>query len=123
MAGFDVTITIDGLEELTTFLQDKVPNAIMDAVDQSLQDLSDKIMDTTTGLCPVDTGALRDSIDTNINGTTLTAIAGEDYASFVDGGTRFMDAQPFFEEPIMEMEDEFVQDLSDKIQSSLDEIQ
>lgn len=118
MADVTITVKTTGLDEMVTFLNQAETN-ISEVVTNALEELRDDIDNTTTSLCPVDTGALRDSIDIQVSGLTLTAIAGEDYASFVDEGTIYMDAQPFFEDPINEAISNFTQDLEQKIVSSL----
>jgi HK97 gp10 family phage protein len=114
----DITVTVTGFNELGSAL-DESDQALNDGVNEALQELANDIEDRTTALCPVDTGALRDSIDVQVSGDTLTAVAGEDYATFVDEGTRFMDAQPFFEDPIDELVDQFRGDLEQKLGTSL----
>lgn len=46
-------------------------------------------------ICPVDTGALRDSISVEHSGMSAEISANTDYASFVEFGTSKMAAQPF----------------------------
>lgn len=114
----DITITVTGFDEIGNALNES-DQALNDGVNEALQELANDIEDKTTALCPVDTGALQDSIDVQVSGDTLTAVAGEDYATFVDEGTRFMDAQPFFEDPINELVDQFRGDLEQKLSTSL----
>lgn len=116
----DSTITITGIDDIIKFLNETAPEAVTQGVQDALDDLSNDIEDRTTSLCPVRTGALRDSIDVNVTDFTLTAMAGEDYASFVDGGTRFMDAQPFFEDPINTLVEQFEQDIEQMINDALE---
>lgn len=114
----DITVTVTGFDEIGTAL-DTSEQALNDGINEALQELAIDIENKTTALCPVDTGALQDSIDVQVSGDTLTAVAGEDYATFVDEGTRFMDAQPFFEDPIDELVDQFRGDLEQKLSTSL----
>jgi HK97 gp10 family phage protein len=120
MADISITIDIKGFDEFAKAFSEDLPNALKDAVSEALNDLRDQIEEETTSLVPVRTGALRDSIDISTTEDTLTAVAGMDYASFVDLGTRKMDAEPYFTEPIKQAFDDFEQTLEDKIQSSLD---
>lgn len=114
----DIQITATGFTELTTALNAS-DQALNDGINEALQELGNDIMDKTTALCPVDTGALQASIDVNVSGEILTAVAGEDYATFVDQGTSRMDAEPFFEDPIDELVTQFRSDLEQKLASSL----
>lgn len=118
MPDLSIEFTVKGSEELQNFL-DKAPNALTDAIQTALEDLRDEIEQTTTSLCPVDTGALQASIDINVVDYSVECEAGEDYASYVDGGTRFMDAQPFFENPINDAFADFQSKLENEIESSL----
>ena len=54
------------------------------------------------GSVPVDTGALKGSIDANTNGEEVECVAEEDYAQYVEFGTIKMEAQPYFEPAIEE---------------------
>lgn len=52
------------------------------------------------GLCPVDTGFLRDSIDVEWNDGTIKIDIPVDYASYVVEGTRVQDANDFVEDAL-----------------------
>lgn len=54
------------------------------------------------GSVPVDTGALKGSIDANTDGEEVECVAEEDYAQYVEFGTIKMEAQPYFEPAIEE---------------------
>lgn len=54
-------------------------------------------LDTALSLVPVDTGYLRSTINANADGDTCEAEATADYAQYVEYGTVYMDAQPYFE--------------------------
>lgn len=121
MADLSISFTVDNSEEFQSSM-DKASTALTDAVTQALEDLRSEIDETTTNLCPVDTGALQRSIDITVEDFSIFCNAGEEYASYVDGGTRYMDAEPFFENPINDAFSDFQQTLEDMIQSSLDDI-
>ena len=65
--------------------------------------------------CPVDTGRLRGSITTNIistySGETGTNV---EYADYVNSGTRYQQAQPYFDSAVEKNEEKFNEKL-DKI--------
>jgi HK97 gp10 family phage protein len=47
--------------------------------------------------CPVDTGFLRDNIEeSNSNANAIQVSSRADYSIYVEMGTRYMQAQPFF---------------------------
>ena len=68
-------------------------------IDAGVQETAEAIERTATGLVPVDTGALRTSIQVNgAEGTgerTVEAGQGLDYAPFVEYGSSRAPAQPF----------------------------
>lgn len=96
----ETTIEIIGLPKLIQFLNQGAPSKLKQGVNDGLSDLGNQIQNVTTGLCPVDTGALQGSIDISSTEDSITAHVGEDYASYVDEGTSRMSAQPFFTRPI-----------------------
>lgn len=71
--------------------------------------------------CPVDTGRLRGSITTNI----ISAYSGEvgtnvEYAEYVEYGTRYQSAQPYFEPAVEKNEDKFNDALDEIIERLLE---
>ena len=70
-------------------------------------------------LSPVDTGALRDSIDTKFeskgNKYTGYTYSDMDYALYVELGTRFVPPQPFMYPAYQENKDFFIQKLIETI--------
>ena len=91
-----ITITIDGIEHAKTYFSTTLANDIKAAVKEAVDSTAQDIYDTAKRTVPVDTGALRDSIQMETHQDMATVSVGEDYASYVDEGTVFMDAQPFF---------------------------
>lgn len=110
-----IEIEIIGLPQLQTFFGRTAPADIQRGVSEGLESIGKAIENTTKGLCPVDTGALKDSIEVRISGDTLTATAAKDYASYVDEGTSRMSAEPFFTKPI----EGIVQGLNEVIEGAL----
>ena len=89
------------LPEFLEVVGSKAPDAVKESVEKAVNQVADGILNVTTTLCPVDTGALRASISVEVTGgDTIVATADKDYASYVDEGTRFMAAEPFFQKPI-----------------------
>lgn len=65
--------------------------------------------------CPVDTGRLRGSITTNIISTYSGEVGTNvEYAEYVEYGTRYQSAQPYFEPAVETNEDKF-DDVLDEI--------
>ena len=116
----NVTITVSGFSELQAAL---VSEGFANSINIGMSDAANEINAKTTGLCPVDTGALQGSISVTASGTEIHAEASEDYASYVDEGTYKMDAQPFFAEPIDDyVTNELPGTLERSIESFLDTI-
>lgn len=69
-------------------------------VEEGFSQLGDQIVNTTTGLAPVDTGYMQSQIKVDKGDDNLIATAGASYSSYVDEGTFKMSAQPFFTDPI-----------------------
>ena len=123
MADIDIEFEVEGLEEFKRFFREDVPDAIDEGVNNALEELRNDIENRVTELCPVDTGALLDSINIELTGDYgIDCTAGMDYASFVDEGTRKMRAEPYFHDPINELFNEFDETLEESLDSSLQNI-
>lgn len=87
----DITVTYrienDFLPELTRKLPDLVSDAIGKLTYQT--QLEARLN------CPVDTGALRNSIDTEVDRMAGFVFTGLDYAGYVEFGTYKMAARPY----------------------------
>lgn len=82
-------------QNLIPELQKRVPAAMR----QVVRDMTEKAAQLARAFCPVDTGALQASIDTEYSGNQYFAqgvvVVGEDYGIYVEYGTRYQQAQPF----------------------------
>lgn len=59
--------------------------------------IANEMVDKMQSICPVDTGFLRDNIGiTNQDETTVQISSRAEYSKFVEFGTRYQKAQPFF---------------------------
>lgn len=102
MAGLSVEIRgVDSLRDRLRMLHPRVRRATEQAVAESGRAMERGMK----MLAPVDTGALRDSIRHEVEGTTVRAGPGRevDYALFVEFGTSRMAAQPYVR-PVAEAE-------------------
>ena len=67
--------------------------------------------------CPVDTGRLRGSITTNIISTYSGEVGTNvEYAEYVNSGTRYQEAQPYFDSAVKKNEDKLDKDLDKLIE-------
>ena len=123
MADLQIKLSVTNAEAFQRALA-SAADELQETLKDAISDLRDEIEETTTTLVPVDTGALRDSINIELtdNGYGIHAEATMDYASFVDKGTRKMSAEPYFEEPITEAFTRFEDEIDDKITTSLQDI-
>jgi HK97 gp10 family phage protein len=75
--------------------------------------------DLARDLCPVDTGALRDSITYEVRrvatGWAVVVLAGEEYALYVELGTSRMEAQPFLRPALDRVGPMYVQFLREEL--------
>ena len=83
-----IDITYDGaLGSLADGIEERVGAAIAAG--------AETVKEHAQSICPVDTGALRDSIAVSQNGTSAQISANTDYAAYVEFGTSKMAAQPY----------------------------
>lgn len=65
------------------------------AIEKGLNKAGDIVVNRAKDIVPVDTGALRDSISKEVEGSKLSVGATEDYAAYVELGTSKMGARPY----------------------------
>ena len=83
-----IDITYDGaLGALADEIEERVSAAIAAG--------AETVKEYAQSVCPVDTGALRDSIAVSQDGMNAEVSANTDYAAYVEFGTSKMSAQPF----------------------------
>ena len=83
-----IDITYDGaLGALADEIEERVSTAIAAG--------AEAVADNARSVCPVDTGALRDSIAVSQDGMNAQISANTDYAAYVEFGTSKMAAQPY----------------------------
>ena len=71
--------------------------------------------------CPVDTGRLRGSITTNIISTYSGEVGTNvEYADYVNSGTRYQEAQPYFDSAVEKNEEKFNDALDEIIERLLE---
>jgi HK97 gp10 family phage protein len=86
---------IIGLSQLNATIRslvENIENDVKDVIAENAYLLESKSKDIT----PVDTGRLRSSIGTELNGLKAKVSVGANYAKFVEFGTRYQKDQPFF---------------------------
>lgn len=68
-------------------------------------------------VCPVDTGALRDSITVESDGNSAVVSANTDYAAFVEFGTSKMAPQPYLVPALIENSQAVLSSIADVLTS------
>ncbi len=89
-----LNVRIDGIPELRSRLN-QLDDAMKEQVRYALAFEGEKIANTAKALCPVRTGYLRSTIYARIEDLTLKVGASAHYATYVEFGTRFMEARRF----------------------------
>src|SRR5438034_2258318 len=91
-----IEVTITGIPQLLSRLR-AAPGKINSAIAQGFAEAGQSMVSEMQTQCPVDTGALQSSIAVSeASSQSLVIEAGEDYAIYVEMGTAYMAAQPFF---------------------------
>jgi HK97 gp10 family phage protein len=90
-----------------------VPGEITAQKRMQMKALGNEVESIAKGFAPVDTGFLRESIYTWVDGNSLVLESNADYASFVEYGTYKEEAQPFLRPAIEESQDMILEVLTD----------
>ena len=106
------SVEIDGLNEFVSQL-DQAADALTQGIADALRSAGDAFVDSAQGQAPVDTGFLRDNIQVTESSDREVVIESQaNYSLFVEEGTRYMSAQPFFFQAINAAQQELEQELS-----------
>lgn len=73
---------------------------------------AEAVADSARGMCPVDTGTLKDSIGVSASESSAEVYAGADYAVYVEFGTYKSPAQPFLVPALSAAEDAVISAIS-----------
>lgn len=92
----NITTEYIGFREIEKVLESKVVQPVKSGLIDALTEGGKIFEDGCKEHCPVDTGTLRDSIDTQAVGEDEVDVAPHtDYATYVELGTYKMDPQPY----------------------------
>lgn len=84
-------------------------SSLADAVSQSVADVieaaGNAVADSARSVCPVRTGALRNSIEVTREGSCARVSANTDYAAYVEFGTSKMAPEPYLVPSLIENAD------------------
>ena len=73
----------------------EIADIVSDSIGEIIAVGAERVCENAKAMCPVDTGALRESIHTECEGNRAEISAGTDYSAYVEFGTVFMAPQPY----------------------------
>jgi HK97 gp10 family phage protein len=112
-------IEVEGANEIA-FAFDSIGSRLLQEIATALQDAASTIVNDAQANAPVKTGNLRDNIQiSETSDTGITILSNADYSGFVEFGTRYMDAQPFFQPAFDRGVVEIQRRVSDAVERSL----
>lgn len=109
-----------GPDELT---DDEFGVSVLVDYSMAIQGFIDTFMSVATSLCPVRTGYLYSSISAGGDSNFAYAEASAEYAQYVEYGTSYMGAQPFFEPALEEAMSVLVEIAQEALNSAQEELQ
>lgn len=87
----------------------RIANGMQGKADAIAAKAAQDIVAGAQGRAPVDTGTLKNSIQASSSGPgRWRVVVGADYGVYVNYGTRFMAARPFFTESIAQVRPQFI---------------
>ncbi len=89
-----VTITVEGLDRLRSRLE-KLPDQMRKGAERAVAEETEEVTQDMRESVPVDTGALRDGMQAEVDGLAGRAVSTAPHSFAVEGGTSKMPAQPF----------------------------
>jgi HK97 gp10 family phage protein len=100
--------TVNGHKETAAALAQLAKDLFDSDIPKVLQDAADTFVSKAQQNAPVDTGNLRDNIAVEeVDETHAVVTSGAEYSIYVEEGTSKMQAQPFMQPALAEMENEF----------------
>lgn len=105
-----MSVKLEGFDELQTKLKE---NAKLNVVKACVRKHGSEMQNTAHEICPRASGRLSDSITLELTNEGMTAEVAphENYAAYVEYGTRFMDAQPYLRPAYLQESQRFKDDL------------
>ena len=87
-------IKVNGLDRVTGRL-DELPEQMRKGAERAVADETHEVTEDMRGSVPVDTGALRDGMQAEVDGLKGQAVSTAKHSFAVEGGTSRQVAQPF----------------------------
>lgn len=117
MADMEITFEFHGVDEFILAVESFDYN-MQREIHLALLNWAEKVEDLAKKLVPVRTGFLRSSIYAIIQGWIATVGASAPYASFVEFGTRYMQAQPYLYPAVQQHLPELEQIIVEAVQTA-----
>lgn len=102
---------------------DEVVESIRDAVTKAMETIGQMAVANAKQIVPVDTGALKDSIDSAVSKQestiSTTVYADTPYAAYVELGTSMQRAQPYLKPAVTDHTGEYVNVLASQVATAI----
>ncbi|MCH5212257.1 MAG: HK97 gp10 family phage protein [Oscillospiraceae bacterium] len=106
MAG--ISISINGLDDALG-LMDEVIADVQSKLPQAIAEAGKTVEGAAKDLCPVRSGTLHDSINSEASGNTAVIGTNVEYAGYVEFGTCKMAAKPYLIRALVDNEDAIIE--------------
>lgn len=89
-----VTVTVEGMDRLRSRLMD-LPDQMRKGAERAVAEETEEVAQDMRDSVPIDTGALRDGMQAEVDGLAGRAVSTAAHSFAVEGGTSKMPARPF----------------------------
>ena len=113
-----LTITVDGLDRVLAKLKE-LPQQVRAGAEKAVSDETEEVAQDMRDSVPVDTGALQDGIQAEVDGLSGRAASTADHSWAVEGGTSRMPARPFAQPAAERSRGRFPGRVSDAVREEL----
>ena len=94
----------------------KIAESLSENIGEIIASGAQRVCESAKAVCPVDTGALRESISVECSGNRAEISANTDYASYVEFGTSKMAPQPYLVPSLIEQSDSVLEAMAQAIE-------
>lgn len=95
----------------------KIAESLSESIGEVIEAGAQRVCESAKSVCPVGTGALRESISAECDGNRAEISADTDYASYVEFGTSQMAPQPYLVPSLIERSDSVLEAMARAIES------
>lgn len=109
-----LNITISGMDSVSAAIG-SLTEAVVAGIETGVAEGASIVRDRARALCPVRTGALRNSISAESSGNKAEISAEKEYGVFVEFGTSKMSPKPFMVPALLESTEEITARIAEAI--------